>query len=705
MLDSNHGDECSLSGSSFPSLKLMHSQEEDRIIDGATTISGEIDTIFTDTYNLIDACGIVRHAEIHDPSDRYDDEDGVGRPTDNDSITEDGYTTLDGYPTDERTAQSFYQSKGKERVRLNILEIARNSLKTKKTTEILGDEQHFDDSYFLAENQTRKVPNGEKDVDDSSFLANVDVEDAEITQPPKVSDREQYFFGFSFLTTNNGEVVEEQPDDSSFIVGAGVEDDPGDFQSIGQSRDGTAVDSWYDVHASTLSKASASTRISIGDMILKESNMAAQMVRNDGDVNRNLDANTVGEDQSASTYSYRRAYVDTVTLASNYTSTLSALTDDNLFHARRTGMSEPIKPNPIQEGPSFESGETSQDSQPSRGGEIDRSHLVPVDADSGALISQSDNSIEGSLSRPPPLYPRRGGEIKRSRSVPVDADTGALISQSDNSLEESLARPPPLYLSDQATDFVTYENPDHLKMMLSYGEGAYADEDAARVFVSSDRPNGAYGCCGWLTSSSRLVKMCAMLSILLLLTSVACLALALLLPEQFNFINGGDEEIQESHVSLRHNDVANLASTNSSKSDAESEVLLDDCVDGARCSVEGSRCTDGTTESCCGEKFYSYICDCANVDGKLQYNMCIFTNACLAPSCDSFEASMTANSTPTITSTLSSAIPSNEPNRSTQLPTAYVSFTMVIFVRFKLDVFFTLGTVFHTAHTKSIKSQ
>jgi hypothetical protein len=280
MLDSNHGDECSLSGSSFPSLKLMHSQEEDRIIDGATTISGEIDTIFTDTYNLIDACGIVRHAEIHDPSDRYDDEDGVGRPTDNDSITEDGYTTLDGYPTDERTAQSLYQSKGNERVRLNILEIARNSLKTKKTNEILGDEQHFDDSYFLAENQTRKVPNGEKDVDDSSFLANADVEDAEITQPPTVSDREQYFFGFSFLTTNNGEIIEEQPDDSSFIVGAGVEDDPGDFQSIGQSRDGTAVDSWYDVHASTLSKASASTRISIGDMILKESNMAAQMVRN-----------------------------------------------------------------------------------------------------------------------------------------------------------------------------------------------------------------------------------------------------------------------------------------------------------------------------------------------------------------------------------------------------------------------------------------
>ena len=688
------GDERSSSERSFPSFDFMHYQEQEDIEYGTTTVTNEIDGIKSNI-SILDACGMENPTVGDNPYDSHDDEDD------------------DGYPTDEQTIGSFPRPKENERKRLNILQLARRRVATKKPTEIHGQKSDVDDFDIVANVDTEHVVkeyaltfDGEKDVDDSSFLANVDVEDADITQLPKDSDREQYVFGFSFLTTNNGEVVEEQPDDSSFIVGAGVEDVRNDFQSIGQSRDGTAVDSCYDVHASTLSKASASTRISIGDMILKESNMAAQMVRNDGDVNRNLEANTVGEDQSASTYSYRRAYVDTVTLASNYTSTLSALTDDNLFHARRTGMSEPIKPNPIQEGPSFESGETSQDSQPSRGGEINRSHvLVPVDADSGALISQSDNSIEGSLSRPPPLYPRRGGEIKRSRSVPVDADTGALISQSDNSLEESLARPPPLYLSDQATDFVTYENPDHLKMMLSYGEGAYADEEAARVFVSSDRPNGANGCCGWLTSSSRLVKMCAMLSILLLLTSVACLALALLLPEQFNFINGGDEEIQESHVSSRHNDMANLASTNSSKSDAESEALLDDCVDGARCYVEGSRCTDETTESCCGETFYSYVCDCSNVDGKLQYNMCIFTNACLAPSCDSFEASMTANSTPTITSTLSSAIPSNEPNRSTQLPTAYVSFTMVIFVRFKLDVFFTLGTVFHTAHTKSIKSQ
>ena len=539
MLDSNHGDECSSSGSSFPSLKLIHSQEEENIIDGTTTISGEIDSIFTDTYNLIDACGMVRHAEVQNPSYGNDDENCVGGPTDDGYITEDGYTTLDGYPTDERTAHSFYQSKDKdkERVRLNILELARKSLATKKTTEILGDEQNINDSYFVAnvdaedvEHQPLKDPSGESDVDDCSFLANVDVEDAEIKQHPKDSDREQYVCGFSFLTTVNGGVVEEQPDDSSFIVGAGVEDVPGDIQSIGDSMGGTAASSYYDIHASTLSRASASTRISIGDMILKESNIAAQMVRSDSNVDRNLDANPagedqVGDDQSASTYSYRRAYIDTVTLASNYTSTLSALTDDNLFHARRTGMSEAIKANPIQEDPSFESGETSQHSQP-----------------------------------------RRGDEIKRSHSGPADVDTGALISQSDNSIEESLARPPPIHLFDQATDFVTYENADHLKRMLSYGEGHdNVDEEAARIFTSSDQPNDAKGSCVWLTSSSRLVKLCVMFSILLLLTSVASLALALLLPEQFNF----GEKIEKGHVSSsRHNDVATLASTNSSKSNA-----------------------------------------------------------------------------------------------------------------------------------------
>ena len=574
MTTGNHGDECSFSGSAFPSLKLIHSQEDECIIDGTTTISGEIDSIFIDTYKILDACGMVGHDGIQNLSS--DDENCDGHPK------EDGYT-LDGYPTDERTIESFYQMKEKERLGLNILHVARKNRATKKNAQILGGEKNVDDSYFAAivdaEHITKEdamTSDGDPNVDDSSFLANVEVEDAEIRQPPEFSNRERYVFGFSFLTTNNGEIVEEQPDDSSFIVDAGVEDVSDDFRSIGQSRAGTAVDSFYDVRASTLSRASAS------DNILMGSNM-----RNYVGINRSCNSNTadkgqVDEDQSASAYSYGRAYADTGTLASNYTSTLSALTGETLFYALRTGMSEAIKASPIQEGPSFESGETSQNSKLSR------------------------------------------GEIKRFQS------------RCDKSSEESLARPPPLYPSDQATDFLTYENPGHLKMMISYGEGGYVDEEAARIFTSSDRPNGANGDFCWLTSSSRIVKLCVIFSVILMITSVTSLALAFLLPEQFIF-TGKDEQIQQGRNSSGQIDVVTMASTNSSQSEANSVTLLDDCGDGAMCSIEGSRCTDGTTESCCGESFYSFLCYCANVNGKLQYNTCIFTNACLAPSCKFFE--------------------------------------------------------------------
>jgi hypothetical protein len=87
--------------------------------------------------------------------------------------------------------------------------------------------------------------------------------------------------------------------------------------------------------------------------------------------------------------------------------------------------------------------------------------------------------------------PSHSNEIKKILSAPVDADTGALFFQCGKSLEESLPRPPPLYHSDQATDFVTYENPDHLKMMLSYGEGGFVDEEATRILSGSDHRNGA----------------------------------------------------------------------------------------------------------------------------------------------------------------------------------------------------------------------
>jgi hypothetical protein len=667
MLNSIRGDESSFSRDSFPSLKLMHSREDENIIDEATTISGEVDSIFTDTYNLIDASGMVHHADIIQKfSYCSDDESFHGDPAQD-------CCTLDGYPTDERTVQDFYQSKGKERLRLNILQVAHKNLATKYTTEILGDEKDIDDSYLDAMDDAEHIKkghaltfDGDPTDDDSSFFATIEVEDEETKQHPAYSNQEQYVFGFSFITTKNGEIVEEEPDDSSFIVGAGVDDVPDDFLSIGQSRAGTAADSLYDVHASTLSRASAP------DKTLAGSNM-----RNNLGIKWSWDSNTadklqVDEDQSASAYSHGRAYVDI-----DHASTLSALTGETLFFALRTGMSEAImKSSPLQEDPSFESGETSEKSKPSRDGEIKRFQSAPVDADTGALFLHCDKSLEFGSGEPGEnSKPSRGGEIKKIQSAPVDADTGALFFQCDKSLEESLPRPPPLYHSDQATDFVTYENPDHLKMMLSYGEGGFVDEEAARIFSGSDRPNGANRNSCWLTSSSRTVKLCVMFSVILTIISVTSLALAFLLPEQLIF-TGRDEHVQHSG----HIDVEASASTNSSKLEAGTVTYLDDCGSGVMCSIEGSRCTDGTTESCCGEAFYSFFCDCANVDGMLIYNACIFTDACLAPTCDNFEAPLSPNYISAIASSNTpSAFPSYGPsNGPTQLPSTDVSIAIIL---------------------------
>eukprot|EP00579_Thalassiosira_antarctica_P022282 CAMPEP_0201987656 /NCGR_PEP_ID=MMETSP0904-20121228/91909_1 /ASSEMBLY_ACC=CAM_ASM_000553 /TAXON_ID=420261 /ORGANISM="Thalassiosira antarctica, Strain CCMP982" /LENGTH=1137 /DNA_ID=CAMNT_0048541777 /DNA_START=72 /DNA_END=3485 /DNA_ORIENTATION=- len=55
------------------------------------------------------------------------------------------------------------------------------------------------------------------------------------------------------------------------------------------------------------------------------------------------------------------------------------------------------------------------------------------------------------------------------------------------------------------------------------------------------------------------------------------------------------------------------------------------CDSFAACYEEGSTCARGT-ESCCGDTYDSLKCDCANIDGSLQY-MCFFTDACLRPSC------------------------------------------------------------------------
>lgn len=454
---------------SFPSLDFMHYREQNDIEYGATTtVTDGIESFNSTKIRIIDACGMENTSVVDQLYNSHDDE-----------------ATLDGYPTDEQTIGSYRQLTESEKERLNTFKLARRRVATEEVVPVAaGDEDNY-------------------------FLVNADVVDASLKQPPNESDREQYVFEFSLLTTVNGEEVEEHPDDSSFIVGAAVVEDvvPDDYQSMRHSK---VVDSCYDLHASTLSRATESTHVSI---LKEQSNIPAQLVRGDANVNRNLEV----EDQSVSTYLYGQAnYAENATLASNYTSNFSALTEDYSFPAQMTEISEAMKGN--EEGPSF-----------------------------------------SSLDTPP----RRGGERKR-------------ISHSD--------------LSDQTTEFRSSENPDQPTK-------GYVDEAAAHNFATPNR------CCGWLTSSSQSFKLGFMFSILLLLLCGAGVAFALLFPET---------------------NVAN-----------ESSSINEVCVSGAPCSKEGLRCNDGTTESCCGETYYSFVCDCLDVDGELRYASCIDTDVCVDPSCES----------------------------------------------------------------------
>lgn len=344
----------------------------------------------------------------------------------------------DGYPTDE---QSIAQMMEEDLKRRDVLQLGPNRLEM-----TVGEE-------------SSEVP-ANSIQEDSSFLADVVIDDVDIAD------------------------VEAGPDDATFLARADVEDvhveetksshgnfleNPGD------------ADSCYNQYASTLSRASASTKAStIGDAILKESRIAAQMTRNNANGNGNVNGNV--DDQSASTYSYRRAYVDHVTLTSNYTSTCSALTDEYCFHARKTGMSEAIKGN--------------------GGGD--------------------DNFAR---------------QIKQSNSGPVDADTGTLmVVTSDKSFEESLARPPPPSPSNQSSDLIGYGNSDHITRVISFGGGdfgggeGYVDEEAARKFSGTHHS----GCCGYFVYSSRMVKLIVLCSAMLLLVSVVGVMFALMLPKDMD---------------------------------------------------------------------------------------------------------------------------------------------------------------------------
>jgi hypothetical protein len=372
-------------------------------------------------------------------------------------------------------------------------------------------------------------------VDDSSFLASANIEDATIsnTLSKESSNREQYVFGFTLLTTNkNGETIEELPDDSSFLVGAAVVEDVAllnnnDNESIVQGCND--VSSQYDVHASTLSRATASTCASI---VKKKSN-------SNSNTHNNIIAEAVGDEKSTCTYSYGQAYYgDNTTLTSKFTSTLSALTDDtNLRQViKRTGMSSPVNFRTINE----------------RDGS---SHYLPSKL--GPSFDSGDITA-----------PCRGGANKK-RSI-ISNNMACCVS------------------SDETSDFTTSNETPSRQV------SGYIDEEAARDWHKSSE------------SSSRSCKLAVMFSILFLLLCGAGVAIALLL--------------------FREKDINTLNEPASS--------LYNECATGIPCYEETLGCNDGTIESCCGETFYSYVCDCIDFNSNLLYANCRYTEVCIDPSCE-----------------------------------------------------------------------
>ncbi|KAL7472667.1 hypothetical protein ACHAXS_013038 [Conticribra weissflogii] len=70
------------------------------------------------------------------------------------------------------------------------------------------------------------------------------------------------------------------------------------------------------------------------------------------------------------------------------------------------------------------------------------------------------------------------------------------------------------------------------------------------------------------------------------------------------------------------------------------------CDIGESCREEGSTCSVGT-ETCCGETFDSFVCECVDVDGELKYQ-CFFTDACLRPPCETTAPTVGAIPSPTV---------------------------------------------------------
>jgi len=659
---------CSISSSSgtFPSLDRIHLQEEGI---GAGAVAAVADEGLNDDHDH-DANNTTKITERNRM---------MYNNMHHSTITSD-----DGYPTDEHTLPSLTtppQKEKKELKRMNILQLARNRLAKKKAKDFgvgVGSNKDISNNITTSDSSGVEVYNDDGDDDDDSFLADDVVEVADID--------------------NN-----KREDDSSFLINAIVDDFPSpnhnDFTNSYHTAAGEKeehngdidMDSCYDVHASTLSRASASTKgaSTIGDQILKDSALMVQMARNATANPANTTTTTTTtanktavldnnnnnhhDSQSAtSAYSYRRAY-DNATLGSYYTSTCSALTDEYFYdaNARKTGMSKAIiKGKRSTQG--------------------------------GGLTDNGDNGDINNIQR-------------TTSSGPIDLDNGAIVTNDNTNHVESLALPPPHILSHQTS---SYESSEHLTRIVSYGEcEGYVDERAMMASSSSSRGKydgsrntktfGYY--CGWFTSSSRLVKFIVLFSILLMLVSVASVALALFLPKERttfggvvngspsrystapgnnkDVTKGGGGSDKNEDVS-RQNDVSVVTTTTTLGDSTDSPTpgpygafsfvtssLPDDddpllCYEDAPCASEGLTCTDGTTESCCGKTYDSYVCECRSstdanandgVDGVVDGNhlkyRCDYTDACLDRSCDGettldledmFTTSAIINNAPTI---------------------------------------------------------
>ena len=89
--------------------------------------------------------------------------------------------------------------------------------------------------------------------------------------------------------------------------------------------------------------------------------------------------------------------------------------------------------------------------------------------------------------------------------------------------------------------------------------------------------------------------------------------------------NCQDKQLGDSQACV----TADVVVTTKPTPSAEVEVTADACEVGAACFEEGSSCTDGTTETCCGKIYDSFRCDCSY--GQYQ---CLNTDACMMPSCE-----------------------------------------------------------------------